>query len=344
MEPIFRLPPYEVEETYTAAELAAGDKVDWGLALLGVPDQWTKTQGLGARVAVLDTGCDLNHPDLKNAIVASKDFTGSPFGVTDGQGHGTHCAGIIAARKDGTGVVGVAPECSLLVGKVLGDDGSGRSRWIVAGIDWAIAQGAEIISMSLGSAQPDPGIRAAIDRAVSKGILVICAAGNDGRPDSVNYPARWALAVAAFDKNRQLAPFSSQGPEVDIAAPGVSISSTFPLNRGGFATLSGTSMATPFVAGVVALAVASRRAIGAMPILNEAGLKTLLQNTATDAGPPGKDVGFGWGLIDPAKLIDAKPAEVTPVGMVKVTPTLMFAGAALYVRDADKPLFEKKSA
>jgi subtilisin family serine protease len=166
-------------------------------------------------------------------------------------------------------VIGVAPRCRLLVAKVLGDDGSGTSDAVAAGIDWAADAGADILSMSLGSPHPAEEIHAAIRRAVAKGKFVICAAGNDGRDRSVNYPARWedTVAVGAVDRNGAVARFSSRGPEVDLCAPGQDILSTF--FAGGYAKLSGTSMATPFVAGVVALMLAKHRASGgATPVNN----------------------------------------------------------------------------
>ncbi|HZZ73577.1 MAG TPA: S8 family peptidase [Pirellulales bacterium] len=311
---VYRLPPYRVDRVLT--KLDDAERIDWGLSLLEVPSHWHQTEGAGVKVAVLDTGIDANHPDLQSAIDGQHDFTGSRIGTADAQGHGTHTAGIAAARRNQLGVVGVAPECRLLIGKVLGDDGSGLGAWVAAGIDWACDQGADIISMSLGSPFADPTIYAAIQRAAAKGKFVIAAAGNDGGvrgQDRVDYPGRWpeTIAVAAFDRQRQLASFSSQGPEVDIAAPGEAITSTFPLNQGGYAILSGTSMATPFVAGVVALVLAWQRqnlAVGA-PIADVNQLRARLAQTATDAGPPGQDWGFGFGLISPNELLSAENAS-----------------------------------
>ena len=319
---IHRIPPYRVDRVLF--ELEQGERIDWGLSLLHVPDHWKETAGQGVRVAVLDTGIDAAHPDLSAAMDASRDFTNSPFGVADAQGHGTHTAGIIAARRNSLGVVGVAPECRLLVGKVLGDDGSGQGNWIAASIDWACEQGADIISMSLGSPSPDPTIHAAIQRAAAKGKFVIAAAGNDGGTpgvDRVNFPGRFkeALAVAAFDRQMRLAPFSSQGPEVAIAAPGVEITSAFPIALGSYAKLSGTSMATPFVAGVVALLVSlSKRSPGQRPPLATIDqLRALLAKSAVDAGPPGPDWGYGYGLLSPDLLLanaEQPPTNPAPDG------------------------------
>ena len=299
-EPIFRLPPFKVEATF----VSLAETIDWGLSIYKVPEQWKKTRGQGIKVAVLDTGIEESHPELRDAIDQSRDFTRSPFGPADRAGHGTHVAGTIAARKNDLGVVGVAPECRLLIGKVLGDDGSGTSASVAAGIDWASDAGAHVISMSLGSPVSSSDIYAAILRAVQQGRFVICAAGNDGRPNSVNYPGRWneTVAVGAVNANGELSRFSSQGDELDICAPGENVLSTY--IGGAYAKLSGTSMATPFVSGVVALMLAKHHLRGGKtPIETHAQLLEHLRRTATDAGVPGKDPHFGYGLIDPEQLI-----------------------------------------
>jgi subtilisin family serine protease len=299
----YRLPPYRVEATFTP--LALAEIIDWGLALLHVPDHWKRTAGAGVRVALLDTGIDESHPDLAGAIDDARDFTRSKSGPADRNGHGTHVAGIVAARQNNRGVVGVAPQSRLLVAKVLGDDGVGSSAAVAAGVDWACDSGAHLLSMSLGSPQPDPALHAAIKRAVAKGVFVITAAGNAGRADSVNYPARWreTVAVAAVDKSGRLSRFSSRGPQVDIAAPGQDVLSTYV--GGGYAKLSGTSMAAPFVAGIVALLIPLHRDTcnSRTPLRTLADLHEHLRRTARDAGPVGHDPGYGWGLINPDKLL-----------------------------------------
>nr|WP_264766199.1 S8 family serine peptidase [Marinobacter fonticola] len=159
-EPIFRLPPYTVHNIF----VGLSEIQDWGLKLLNIPSLWRISEGEGVKVAILDTGVSLNHPDLTGSIPAGnyKDFTNSPHGIADQQGHGTHCAGIVAARKNSRGVVGVAPKAELLIGKVLGDDGSGTGENIAAGVNWAVEQGADIISMSLGAQMDVPMIHAPI--------------------------------------------------------------------------------------------------------------------------------------------------------------------------------------
>jgi subtilisin family serine protease len=311
--PDYQLPPYRVEATFTPQSIA--EIIDWGLMLLHVPPHWKQTQGEGVRVALLDTGIDESHPDLAAAIDDARDFTGSRGGPADYNGHGTHVAGIVAARQNGRGVIGVAPRSRLLIGKVLGDDGGGSSAAVAAGVDWACDQNASIIGMSLGSPEPDPRLLAVIRRATAKGVFVIAAAGNAGRANSVNYPAQWreTVAVAAIDRIGRLSDFSSRGPQVDIAAPGHNVLSTY--RNSGYARLSGTSMAAPFVAGVAALLVSlhnncrsrlpSATAPSTTPLLTVNDLLEHLRRTALDAGPPGHDPGYGWGLINPDRLLAA---------------------------------------
>lgn len=308
----FKLPPFTVE----AQMVSLSETMDWGLRLYGIPELWKRTKGAGVITAVLDTGIDKRHleiGDLKQSVLAARDFTGSSVGYFDLNGHGTHTAGTIAARQNDVGVVGVAPDCQLLVGKVLGDDGSGGSAGVTDGIKWAANSGANIISMSLGSPQAVESIHQALIEAVSGGCCVICAAGNEGPApgiDTVGYPARWpeSVAVGAVDDKGRVAQFTSRGPEVDICAPGVNVLSTF-LN-GGYAKLSGTSMATPFVSGVVTLLLST----GLRP--TPATLKSLLRSTAR-AFRPGEGMDAGVGLIDPAALLT--PTPVTP-GAVQIGP------------------------
>lgn len=308
--PIFRLPPFSVQQRQTALS----QTVPWNIALYGVPDHWRNTKGAGIKVGIADTGIIRSHPDLASNIAEVRDFTCSAFAESDRVGHGTHVAGTIAAANNDLGVVGVAPEAKLVIAKVLGDDGSGSGQSVAAGVEWLAGQGCQIISMSLGSPYEDAAIRAACKRAADAGIFVICAAGNDGQDDSINYPARWefVVAVGAVDKQGKPAPFSSRGPQVDIAAPGVDILSTYP---GGYASLSGTSMATPFVSGVTALLLA-RNPQAKSPVRNVAELLEHLRRTARQQpGSPAHDDATGWGLIDPAgMLIDANPEPIPEVG------------------------------
>lgn len=258
-----RLVPFKVESIHESAE-----EIPYGVRQLEAPRTWQKGEkGKGIVVAILDTGIDRTHPDLKDRIIDGKNFTGegAEDDFQDGNGHGTHVAGIIAASETGTGVVGVAPECSLLIVKVLDSQGSGSYDAIINGLkyvqSWQGANGEKVrvVNMSLGGSEDDPALHAAILDTVAKGILVVVASGNEGdnNEDTMErgFPALYneCVEVAACDEQKQLAYFSNNNLQVDCIAAGVNVLSTY-LN-GQYAKLSGTSMATPHVTGALALII-----------------------------------------------------------------------------------------
>lgn len=305
-EPVFRNPPWR--ESGNQFSALTEREWDWWHRQFRLPDAWKHSRGEGVKVAVLDTGYS-SHRDLEGQILKVRDFTSSRSGPADRQGHSTHCCGIVAAKEDDAGIMGVAPDAKLLVGKVLGDDGSGGGNSIAAGVEWAASEGADVISMSLGSPQEDRRISASIRSAVKAGITVVCAAGNEGQANSVGWPGRLpeVICVAAVDRNLKLAKFSSRGPEVDIAAGGQDILSTYLNNT--FMRLSGTSMATPQVAGVIALLIAARKGIRLTP----SNIRKLIVENADDAGEPGHDQAYGWGLIRPERIVGGgQPAPPQP--------------------------------
>jgi thermitase len=213
------------------------------------------------KIAILDTGIDQDHEDLKNKVVINYKCADSSPTVDDLYGHGTHVAGIAAAAtNNGIGVAGLGYNASLMNVKVLDDGGSGYYSWIANCITWAADNGAKVINMSLGGPSKSKTLENAINYAWKKGVVLVGAAGNSGN-SSPTYPGYYTnvIAVAATDKNDQKASWSSYGRWVDVAAPGVDIYSTFPnhsytLNKGsGYGYGSGTSMATPHVAGLAAL-------------------------------------------------------------------------------------------
>lgn len=271
------------------------ERINWGQSTLGIPQAWTDTQGGGVKVAVLDTGVDPDHPDLQAAIDETRDFTGD--GMEDVNGHGTHCAGVIGARANGSGFVGVAPQSRLLIGKVLGNRGSGTFNMIARGVEWAQQKGADVISMSLGGPGYTQRLFEAVHDALAAGIVVVCAAGNEGSwfQNSVGYPGKFGgvITVAAHDRNGNPAGFSSRGGEIDFMAPGVEIWSTF--RDGGYAALSGTSMATPFVSGVAALCIAKHKAAGSneTPIENTEDMRNHLMRMASHPGHFDGETGYG---------------------------------------------------
>ena len=274
----------------------------WGVAATGA--EASPLTGAGIRLAVLDTGLDAGHPDFASRAIASRGFVAGQ-GTHDVQGHGTHCAGTAAgpAAAFARPRYGVAPDAALYVGKVLGDDGAGREGDILAGMAWAIEQGCEVISMSLGrAAQPNEAPSLVYERmgrrALDRGSLILAAAGNDstrrfGHVAPVGAPANSPsiLAVAALEPDLDVAPFSNgginpDGGEVDLAAPGVDVFSSVPRPR-LYRTLSGTSMACPHAAGVAALLAQSDPALRGLPLW-----RALIDGArALDA--PGRDVGAG---------------------------------------------------
>lgn len=303
---------------------------DWGVKALKGPEAWTVTKGRGVRVAVLDTGVDSNHPDLKPRIKSAddlKDFSGSQFGVTDKQGHGTHVAGSVLASGP---LPGMAPEAELIVAKVLGDGGSGGVDDIAAGIRWAIGRDADVISMSLGGAGQDSFIPPALVEAEAAGVIVIAAAGNEGPgSNTIGYPGGYkqSVCIGAVDLNLTAANFSSRGTALYTAGPGVGIRSTYP--GGQYATMSGTSMATPNIAGLAALW------IGAHPEIPKKErpekFREAIKAASKDLGAVGRDPVYGWGFPDASKMVVPAPSPPSPMPPVPVPPTLGFTGTLKFV-------------
>lgn len=231
----------------------------WGFNTVGVRKSWEKgLTGLGVKVAIIDSGVEVNHPDLRGQVAKSYDFVLDRVEMTDPNGHGTHCAGTVAAVSDKSGVVGAAHKAELRAYRFLDESGSGTTADAVLAIDRAIKDGAQILSNSWGGGGFSQALGDIIEVASRKGILFVAAAGNDASNNDVtpSYPANDAstnvLSVCATDQNDRLAFFSNWGTKtVDVCAPGTSILSTY--KGGKHAFLQGTSMATPLVAGIAAL-------------------------------------------------------------------------------------------
>ncbi|MEV5053701.1 S8 family serine peptidase [Arthrobacter sp. LAR12-1-1.1] len=230
---------------------------------------WNVTTGSGTRVAIVDSGVASDNPDIAPKVVARANFSGTATGE-DNYGHGTHVAGIVAATANNTiGVAGVCPGCTILDAKVLNDSGSGSSSAIANGINWAVSNGAKVINMSLGQRVSSRTLETAVNNAWNAGAVLVAAAGNAGTQAKI-YPGAYpnVIAVAATDNADAKASFSTYGAKwVDVAAPGVNVYSTFPNHpfylgtqngrSQGYDVGSGTSMASPIVAGVAALAWSS---------------------------------------------------------------------------------------
>jgi serine protease len=276
-------------------------------------------------VAVIDTGVDASHEDLQGRLLAGHDFVDNDDTPQDGNDHGTHVSGIVAANAgNGVGVEGVAPAARVLPVRVLGDDGSGSDENVVKGIDYAVAQKADVINLSLGGLPVDAigtssDFQAAIQRAVDAGIVVVAAAGNDSLPICEQPSVRGKiLCVGSVDK-RGMRSFFSSGDAASIMAPGGSampsegedVLSTI---RGSkYGTLAGTSQATPHVAGAAALLV-SRGVRG------PAAIDRLLA-TARDAGPPGVDGVYGHGILDANAAVAGLPAGGSAGGGASGSPS-----------------------
>ena len=273
---------------------APSGNVPWGVARVNAPAAWSSGQGAGVKVAVIDTGIDCTHPDLKCDFGAGMNIIDPTATPMDDNEHGTHVSGTIAGRGTG-GPLGVAPKATLIPVKVLDGSGSGSLSDIVKGINWAAGAGVDVINMSLGGPNGSPALQRAVNNALSAGVVVICAAGNSGpAPDTVGFPGGYpgVIAVAASDTHDQVAKFSSRGAAVAFIAPGVDIVSTIP--GGGTAKLSGTSMASPHVAGLAALAV-ERGAKGS------SGVRAAFSAAATKLGGLAATE-QGAGMIDASQL------------------------------------------
>lgn len=284
---VAEIPPF-LEEA--AVETGEGE-VPWGVERVKAPRAWSKATGMGVKVAVIDTGIDLEHPDLD--VAGGVNLIAEDASPQDDHGHGTHVAGTIGAKANGIGVVGVAPDAQLYAVKVMDDKGRGPLSAIIAGLDWAVKNKMHVANMSLGGPSPSPAMAAAVKRAEEAGVVVVAAAGNSG--GEVGYPAAYpeTIAVAASDQEDAVAGFSSRGEAVDVIAPGVGILSTYPGSR--LRELSGTSMAAPHVSGLVALCVELK---GRM---TSAQAKAQLKRSATPIAH--NPVLEGDGLVDGGRLI-----------------------------------------
>jgi type VII secretion-associated serine protease mycosin len=286
----------------------------WFLRSLRVADAHKYSQGEGITVAVIDTGVDANHPDLVGNVLAGTETTPGSRGGNgqrDNDGHGTKMAGLIAAHGHGSGdgALGIAPKAKILPIRDTDADGFGSDAGEVAGIDWAIAHGAKVISISRAGSTT-PALRAAADRARAADIVVVNGVGNRPREVFVAGAARirGVVAVAATDRNGNHASVSVTGPEVVLAAPGVDITSVF--RGGGYNTDTGTSDSTAIVAGAVALVRAKYPNLSADEVIHR------LTATAADKGPAGRDEQYGYGVLN---LVAALTANVPPAGQVNAT-------------------------
>lgn len=318
IEPVKKLNilPAETEEVVAKGKPVLSrpvpsENVPWGVKTIYNDPLLSKSSGgVDIKIAILDTGVFKIHPDLKNRILECKDFTNAKTPLVDGKcedknGHGTHVAGIIAADggDDGLGVYGIAPEASILAYKVCGNNGSCWADDIAMALREAASNGAQIINLSLGSDTPSQLIADAVSFAVSKNVLVVAAAGNDGPyTGSIDFPGADpnVVGVGAMDVNWNIPDWSSRGinsstlpyiteeKDIEFAAPGVNVESTW--KDGGYAIMSGTSMSTPHISGLAAR-------LWRTDALNPAAAtRDVLHNHSADLLPLLDDDASGWGL------------------------------------------------
>lgn len=270
----------------------------WGVEDIGAPKVWNHgVDGAGVVVAVIDTGVDANHYELKGKVVGWRDFVNGRPQPYDDLGHGTHVAGVIAGRR-----FGVAPEAQLLVAKVFDQYGEGSTSGIIQAFQWAIANGADVINFSGGATEYTDLWDYTLSEISKRNVIPVIAAGNFGpAPRTICTPGnvRGTITVGAVDRGKVIAPFSSRGPssigggryiKPDVCAPGVDVRSCWP--GGGYRTLSGTSQAAAHVTGATALLLQEHRG------MSMTAIKSVLEGTSTDLGAPGADNKYGAGMID----------------------------------------------
>ena len=317
----------EIDDPVYAADAELDNS--WGVTKIsaGVVHSGGNT-GVGVKIGIIDSGINYSHPDLDGVYAGGHDFVQEDDATGDGPmdvyGHGTHVAGTACAEDNNFGVVGVAPNCALYALRVLNDDGVGSWSRLIAAMDWAVAHELQVVNLSLGSSKnPGTAVKTAFDNAEAAGLFIAAAAGNSGnsagKGDNIIYPAKYAsvIAVGATDLNNKRASFSSTGSTLEIMAPGVSVLSTWndntsylnpqPICLGAdcyYKYGSGTSMASPHVAGVAALVISS----GTVADMNGNGrindeVRAIVNATATDLGTIGKDTQYGYGLVNAVSAV-----------------------------------------
>lgn len=284
-------------------------RYQWNLPLIDTEKGWTINKGSEQiTVGIVDTGVDLNHPDLKDQLVGGYNIVNENAEPLDDVGHGTHVAGVVGALvNNNLGVAGMSWYNRIMPVKVLDETGAGSTYSVAQGIIWATDNGAKVINLSLGNYAEANFLHDAIKYAYDHDVVIVAASGNDNT-EQPGYPAAYpeVFAVGATDANKSKASFSNYGDYIDVAAPGVNIASTYPHNQ--YAALSGTSMASPHVTALAALI----RSVN--PALKNTEVMDIMRHTAQDIGPKGQDKYFGYGLIDVVAALKSAEASKTPGG------------------------------
>lgn len=247
-----KLLPYKEEKIY-GLNMTNSQILGWQITKFDIPKYWKKYTGKGIKIAVIDTGCDINHEDIKENLIEGYNFVNNSNYPNDDNGHGTHVAGIIAASNNKKGVVGISPGVKIIPIKALDHEGNGNNTDISKSIVWAVDRASDIITMSLGSIENSLVVYNAIKYAIKNNVLIFCAAGNMGLGHDILYPAKYkeTISVGSVDEQLKISNFTCFGEELDFLSPGENILSCTPGNS--YSIMSGTSMSNPFAVGCAAL-------------------------------------------------------------------------------------------
>ncbi|MCR8642568.1 S8 family peptidase [Paenibacillus sp. N1-5-1-14] len=289
-------PGYEYSESRDVPFPVNGQLIPWGVKQVKAPLTWNKTRGHEIKIGIIDTGVDATHPDLKTSISRGVNLLFPGMLPNDDNGHGTHIAGIIAGASTRKGILGVAPQASIHAVKAFDRLGSAYVSDIIAGINWCVENNMDIINMSFGMKTYSKALQNAVEQAYKAGKIIIASCGNEGKKATVDYPARFpqVVSVGAITQLNRIAPFSNKGKRIDIYAPGEKIYSCWLYSN--YNELSGTSMATAHVSGVVALMLSTK------PTLKPLQIKRVLKQYAVSLK---KELTASAGQINARRIINA---------------------------------------
>lgn len=290
------------DQAVNVEKLKTEQIVPWGVQSINATDQWPELTGKGVKVAVMDSGINFNHPDFGDNIKKGFNAINPSELPIDDYGHGSLVAGVIAAKNNNIGVVGVAHDVELYPVKVLDKYGEGELADIAEGVDWCIENKIQIINMSFAIEEDELLLRSAIMKAVNAGIVVVASAMNSNGGD-VGYPASYkeVISVTAVDQKNKICSIAPRG-KIDFSAPGVDIVST--ASNGGYEEFTGTSLATPHITGIIALVMQKPKKVGMSK--SETGFQNeiynILRRLTLDIGEKGKDKVFGEGFVTLKKI------------------------------------------